>query len=75
MKNRPNYTQSYSDYWASKGSYGLERLRRTLERKRSRYEKRKMYENTRVFFRDGKYWQKCSYDAWGWCESPCNGDC
>ena len=21
------------------------------------------------------YSQKCSYDAWGTCQSPCNGDC
>lgn len=21
------------------------------------------------------YTQKCSYDAWGTCQSPCNGDC
>jgi len=23
----------------------------------------------------GKYMQVCSYDAYGSCESPCNGDC
>lgn len=21
------------------------------------------------------YFQKCSYEAWGICEAPCNGDC
>lgn len=24
---------------------------------------------------DGMLWQKCCYDAWGSCHSPCNGDC
>lgn len=28
-----------------------------------------------IFYRNGKMMQKCSYEAYGICEVPCNGDC
>ena len=31
--------------------------------------------NGGTFMKDGKWMQKCSYDAYGYCEYPCNGDC
>lgn len=31
--------------------------------------------NGGIFWRNGKWMQKCSYEVYGICDYPCNGDC
>ena len=38
---RAKYSMSYESYWKAKGPRGIERVRRMMERKKARYDKRK----------------------------------
>lgn len=55
---------------------GLMKFNYRYERMKKRAVRRRQNKSQKTWIGDdGLLWQKCCYDAWGSCHSPCNGDC